>query len=78
MTIQHTSKRTLAEIICNEFKEPQKIELYENLFKQYDEKVIRNAFEDVKKVPLEKIKKSQSALFIYLIKKYASTQNKNS
>lgn len=71
MTNQQSIKKDLAIEITNEFKEPEKVVLYETLLEKYEEKTIRQAFEDTKKVPLNKIKKSQSALFLFLLKKYA-------
>lgn len=77
-TQQPDKMKQLAKKISNEFNEPEKQGLYQNLLTHYNIETIQKAFEDVKKVPIEKIKKSQSALFIFLLKKYASTQNKNS
>jgi len=69
-TNQPDQIKQLAKKISNDFKEPEKLDLYENLLMHYSVKTIQQAYDDVKKVPVEKIKKSQSALFIYLLRKY--------
>jgi len=69
-TNQPDQIKQLAKKISNDFKEPEKLDLYENLLMHYSVETIQQAYDDVKKVPVEKIKKSQSALFIYLLRKY--------
>jgi len=69
-TNQPDQIKQLAKKISNDFKEPEKLDLYENLLLHYSVETIQQAYDDVKKVPVEKIKKSQSALFIYLLRKY--------
>jgi len=71
MTSLQSTKKKLAIEIAKEFKEAEKVALYEALLDRYEETTIRQAFEDTKKVPLEKIKKSKSALFMFLLRKYA-------
>jgi hypothetical protein len=68
---QHKSKEDLANEIAKDFKEEERIELFQQVFQRHDESTIQRAYEDVKKVPISKIKKSQSALFFYLLNKYA-------
>jgi len=70
---QHKSKTKddLAKEIAKYFKEEERIELFQQVFKRHDETIIQLAFEEVKKVPIGKIKKSQSALFFFLLNKYA-------
>jgi len=70
---QRTSKTKsdLAKEIAKYFKEEERIELFQQVFKRHDEMMIQLAFEEVKKVPIGKIKKSQSALFFFLLNKYA-------
>ncbi len=65
------TKESLANEIAKEFKEEERIELFHQIFLRHDESIILKAYEEVKKVPIGKIKKSQSALFFYLLNKYA-------
>lgn len=69
---QHKAKRkeSLANEIAKDFKEEERIELFQQVFQRHDESTIQRAYEEVKKVPISKIKKSQSALFFYLLNKY--------
>ena len=70
---QHKSKtkEDLAKEIAKYFKEEERIELFQQVFQRHDDSIIQRAYEEVKKVPIGKIKKSQSALFFYLLNKYA-------
>ena len=66
-----TSKDELAMDIAKTFKEEHRTDLYRYIFQKHDESTIRRAFEETIKVPDSKIKKSKSALFFYLLNKYA-------
>ena len=66
-----TSKDDLATEIAKTFQEEHRIELYRYVFQKHDESTIRKAFEEASKVPVSKIKKSKSALFFFLLNKYA-------
>lgn len=66
-----TSKDDLATDIAKTFKEEHRTDLYRYIFQKHDESTIRKAFEETIKVPVSKIKKTQSALFFYLLNKYA-------
>lgn len=70
---QHKSKTKddLAMEIAKTFKEEHRTDLYRYIFQKHDESTIRRAFEETMKVPDSKIKKSKSALFFYLLNKYA-------
>lgn len=70
---QHKSKTKddLAMEIAKTFKEEHRTDLYRFIFQKHDESTIRRAFEETIKVPDSKIKKSKSALFFYLLNKYA-------
>lgn len=70
---QHKSKtkEDLAKEVAKYFKEEERVELFQQVFQRHDESVIHRAYEEVKNVPIHKIKKSQSALFFYLLNKYA-------
>jgi len=70
-TLPTKSKDELAKEIANAFKEKHRLTLYQYIFQGYDESVIRKAYEEAKKVPEDRIKKSRSALFFYLLYKYA-------
>jgi len=66
-----TLKNDLAMEIAKTFQEAHRTELYQYIFQKHDESTIRKAFEETKKVPVSKIKKSKSALFFFLLNKYA-------
>lgn len=66
-----TSKDDLATEIAKTLQEEHRTELYRYVFHKHDESTIRIAFEEAMKVPSSKIKKSKSALFFYLLNKYA-------
>ena len=66
-----TTKDDLAMEIAKTFKEEHRTDLYRYIFQKHDESTIRRAFEETIKVPDSKIKKSKSALFFYLLNKYA-------
>lgn len=64
------TKGVLAEEIAKAFKEEERTQLFEHIFEKYDAGLIQGAFDEVKQVPAEKIRKSRSALFFYLLDKY--------
>lgn len=61
----------LALEIARAFKEESKLLLYRVLCENFNDQVVKKAFDAVMNVPDEKIKKSRAALFAYLLKKYA-------
>jgi hypothetical protein len=61
----------LALKIARAFREESKLPLYRVCCENFDEETIRKAFAKVMTVPDDKIRKSRSALFAYLLKKYA-------
>lgn len=65
---QPSKGEELANEIAKEFREEEQVNLYQHICQQYDDAVVRSAFADAMKVPSEKIKKSRSALFFYLLK----------
>jgi hypothetical protein len=65
------SQEELAREIAGSMGEKHRVELYQRKFRNYDESVIRRAFGEATKVPADRIKKSKSALFLYLLNKYA-------
>ena len=66
-----TKSDYLALKIARAFKEEHKLPLYRVCCENFEEEGIKKAFSEVMAVPDNKIKKSRSALFIYLMKKYA-------
>jgi len=66
-----TSKDELAMEIAKSFQEEHRTELFQYIFQKHDESTIMKAFDEVNKVPVSKIKKSKSALFFFLLNKYA-------
>lgn len=61
----------LALKIARTFKEEHKLPLYRVCCENFDEETVKRAFAEVMAVPDDKIKKSRTALFAYLLKKYA-------
>ncbi|MCK5125204.1 MAG: hypothetical protein KAR42_03015 [candidate division Zixibacteria bacterium] len=68
---QSKIKDELANKIAKSLQEEHRTELYRHMFQKQDESIIRRAFDEVSKVPVSKIKKSKSALFFFLLNKYA-------
>ncbi len=67
---KETEKRDeLAGEIAVAFREEEQIKLYQHVCSQHDYTAIKKAFDDTMKVPSDRIKKSRSALFFYLLKK---------
>lgn len=66
-----SSKDDFAMEIASKFQEEHRIELYRYMIHKHDDFIVRRAFEEASKVPVDKIKKSKSALFFYLLNKYA-------
>jgi len=63
--------KLLACKICKALKDDNNLALYLSYTKKYPEEIIRRAFDQVNKTPLNKIKKTKGALFTYLVKHYA-------
>jgi hypothetical protein len=61
----------LAMKIAKAFNEESKLPLYRVLCENFNDQIVKKAFDEVMNVPDEKIKKSRAALFAYLLKKYA-------
>lgn len=68
---QSKTKDELASEIAKSLQEEHRTELYRHMLQKHDESIIRKAFDEVNKVPVDKIKKSKSALFFFLLNKYA-------
>ncbi|MGP8321424.1 MAG: hypothetical protein ACT6FE_03750 [Methanosarcinaceae archaeon] len=64
------TKEDLALKIAKSFNEEKDVKLYLYMTKHYKETAINKAYENTMKVPDEKIKKTRSALFFFLVKKY--------
>ena len=65
-----SEKENMAHKIAKLFKEEKDIKLYLYVVNHYKESAIHRAFEETMKVPNKEIKKTRSALFFYLLKKY--------
>lgn len=70
MSETKNKREELAHKIAKSFKEEKDIKLYLYMVNHYKESAINKAFENTMKVPDEKIKKTRSALFFFLVKKY--------
>jgi hypothetical protein len=66
-----TKSDHMALKIARAFKEENRLPLYRACCENFEEEGIRKAFSEAMAVPDDKIKKSRSALFVYLMKKYA-------
>lgn len=60
----------LAQEIAKSFGDTSQIDTYRRICEAHDRQVVYRAYREASDVPLSKIKKSRSALFIYLIRKY--------
>ena len=65
----------LALVVAEGLGERHRLPLYRRICRKFDESIIRRALAEVQSIPDEKIKKSRAALFIYLVKKYADSEN---
>jgi len=75
---KRTEVDVLAQRIAREFKDGASVLTYRSLVELYEEKDIVRAFDRVKAIPDDKIKKSRAALFIYLVKRYAKPKDTGS
>lgn len=64
----------LALEVASALKDESRLLLYRTYCQQFNEQLIRRALAAVKQVPDDKIKKSRPALFIFLLKHYASAK----
>ncbi len=69
MSKQKQKMEELAKEIAITFKDEKNINLYQRVCHEYDESIVHRAFQDTKKVPSDRIKKSRPALFLFLLKK---------
>jgi hypothetical protein len=67
--VSNTSK--LARQIAKDLDSHEGLAYFEKLCSNYPQKIILQSLKEAKAIPAEKIKKSRSALFVYLVKKYA-------
>lgn len=65
---------SLALEIAVALKDEARLPLYRMYCQRYEETIIRRALATAQEVPDDKIKKSRPALFIFLMKRYASEQ----
>lgn len=64
----------LALEVASALKDESHLLLYRTYCQRFDEAIIRRALETVNRMPDKKIKKSRPALFVYLVKQYASAK----
>jgi hypothetical protein len=69
-----TDTDRLALEIARGLGEEERLPIYRMVCENRSEEVVRRAFEQAKKTPQEKIKKSRSALFFYLVNKYGDEE----
>lgn len=60
--------------LADAFSDRDNMPLYLSYAGKYSEQILRSIMEEVKEIPLEKIKKSRGALFNHLVQKYAKQQ----
>lgn len=70
-SLQSKDKKDLAVEIAKNFGEENRLFVYEYVFQSIPEAIIKKAYEEALSVPDEKIRKTRSALFFYLLNKYA-------
>jgi hypothetical protein len=73
-SMEETSPSKLALYISDILKAPQSQGYFENLCRLYPHGVIFRSLNQARAIPAEKIKKSRSALFVYLLKKHAQQE----
>ena len=61
----------LAYEICRAFKDEKNRPLYLSYVRKYPLEVIKRAFDEARRLPPNKIRKTRGALFNYLVKRYA-------
>lgn len=71
-----TKENPLASEIARTFQDEENQGYYAWVCENYPENLVKRAFEQVKMMPNDKIKKSRGALFTYLVKKKAHAQKK--
>lgn len=62
--------KALAQEIAQAFGDTSQIDTYRRICEAHNHQVVYRAYREAVDVPLSKIKKSRSALFNYLIRKY--------
>lgn len=76
-TILRVEKATLSElgkVIAEELKAKESVSYFEHLCQLYPKEIVLKSFKETIELPSTKIKKTRSALFVYLVKKYAQLQ----
>lgn len=69
-------KEDLASKIAKSCKAEKDMKLFLYMVNHHKESTINKAYEDTMKVPDDKIKKTRSALFFFLVKKYDNHEEK--
>ncbi len=64
----------LATAIAEEFDDLANLPIYTLYCRNFPEAVVKRAFNAALTVPPERVKRTRLALFIYLVKKYASNE----
>jgi len=72
-----SKEELLAFDISKALNDSKNFTLYLSYAKKYQESLLRKILGDVKEMPAAKIKSSRSALFNYLLKKYAKEASKD-
>ena len=66
-----TEEERLALEIARAFNDEASLPKYLRLCADHDLEIVRRVFNEVQRIPQEKIKKSKGALLTYLVNKYA-------
>jgi len=61
----------LAEEIAESLGDLTNIDRYRRMCRTHDRQIVYRAYREAADMPISKIKKSRTALFIYLLRKYA-------
>lgn len=72
--IPRNSQDWLALDICEALDDQDNLPLYLSYVRRYPPRIIQRAFNEARKLPENKIKKTRGALFTYLVKHYAEDQ----
>lgn len=73
-TTDPTLADELGQAIAEEFEDTEHLAIYKLYCRNFPESVVKRAFNAALTVPPERVKRSRLALFIYLLKKYASEE----
>ena len=67
----HNKREQFAQAIAESFNDQEHLSRYQQACKKYPMAILYRAYSEAKSMPAEQVKKSRTAIFFYLIKRYA-------